>query len=98
MLTPPVKLKTAVGRDTTPPAINGCPEPLNFTVPPGSLSGKPTWIEPTATDNSGMIPTLTQSHQPGDIFFVGVTLINYTFTDIAGNQALCLFTVTVGKP
>ena len=86
-----------VGQDTTPPVVNGCPEPLNFMVPPGRTSGTLTWTEPTATDNDGMTPTITQSHQPGDSFNVGTTTVSYTFTDLAGNQAQCSFTVAVGN-
>ena len=55
------------------------------------------WTEPTATDNSGMIPTVTQSHQPGDSFPVGSTQVTYTFTDMTGNQATCSFSLTIGK-
>ncbi|XP_072014222.1 hyalin-like [Amphiura filiformis] len=85
----------ALGEDTAPPNVSGCPEPLNFTVSHGILSGRLTWIEPTATDNSGMTPNVTQSHKPGDMFFVGVTQVNYIFTDMAANQAVCSFNVTV---
>ena len=56
-----------------------------------------TWTEPTASDDSGMTPTVTQSHQPGDSFPVGTTRVTYTFTDMAGNQAMCSFTVTIGN-
>ena len=56
-----------------------------------------TWTEPTATDNSGMTPTVTQSHQPGDSFTVGITQVTYTFTDMAGNSAMCTFSVTIGN-
>ena len=66
-------------------------------VPPGRTSGTLTWTEPTATDNSGMVPTVTQTHRLGDSFNVGTTTVTYTFTDITGNQAQCSFTVTVGK-
>ena len=55
-----------------------------------------TWTEPIATDNSGMTPTVTQTHQPGDRFPVGTTRVTYTFSDIAGNQAMCFFMVTLG--
>ena len=55
------------------------------------------WTEPTATDNSGMTPTVTQSHQPGDSFPVGTTQVTYSFTDMAGNQATCTFSVIIGK-
>ena len=81
--------------DTTPTVISGCPDPVSIVIPGGTLSMTVTWTEPTATDNSGMTPTVTQSHQPGDSFNVGSTTVIYTFTDMAGNQAQCSFTVTV---
>ena len=56
-----------------------------------------TWTEPTATDNSGMTPTVTQSHQPGVSFPVGITQVTYTFTDMAENEAMCSFSVTLGN-
>ncbi len=63
-------------------------------VPPGIQSVPVTWSEPTATDNSGMIPIVTQTHHSGDIFFVGETQVTYTVTDNQGNEATCSFTVT----
>ncbi|XP_072014221.1 hyalin-like [Amphiura filiformis] len=89
------RVTVEIGQDTTPPTINGCPDPLNIMVPPGSNSGSLMWTEPTATDNSGMTPRVTQSHQPGDSFPVGTTPVTYTFTDLAGNEAVCSFGVTV---
>ena len=66
-------------------------------IPFGTTSINVPWTEPTATDNSGMTPTVTQSHQPGDSFNAGITQVVYTFTDVAGNQATCSFSVTIGK-
>ena len=63
-------------------------------VTAGSTTQTATWTEPTATDNTGMTPTVSSSHQPGDSFPVGTTQVTYTFTDQAGNQAQCSFTVT----
>ena len=56
-----------------------------------------TWTERIATDNSGMTPAVTQTHQPGDSFNVGTATVTYTFTDMSGNQAQCSFTVTIGN-
>ena len=83
------------GTDTTPPVIANCPNPIDIIIPVGTTSMTVSWTEPTATDNSGMTPTITQSHQPGTDFPVGTTQVTYTFTDMAGNQAQCSFTVTV---
>ena len=62
----------------------------------GTTNTAVTWTEPTATDNSGLTPTVTQSHQPGDSFPVGTTQVIYTFTDQSGNQAACQIEV-IGK-
>ena len=85
------------GMDTTPPVISGCPDHINIIIPFGTPSVTATWTEPTATDNSGMTPTVTQSHRPGDSFPVGTTEVTYTFADMAGNQASCTFAVDVSK-
>ena len=84
--------------DTVPPVIRDCPvSTLTVNVPTGVPSRPVTWTEPTATDNSGETPTVTQSHQPGDIFPVGTTDVSYTFSDMSGNDAICSFSVVVGK-
>ena len=80
-----------------PPIINGCPDPISVMIPFGMTSTTITWTEPTTRDNSGMTPTVTQSHQPGDSFPVGTTEVIYTFTDMTGNQVTCSFSVTIGK-
>ena len=56
-----------------------------------------TWMEPTATDNSNMVPTVTQSHQSGDSFPVGTMQVTYTFADQQGNEAFCSFDVIIGN-
>ena len=88
---------TVVGADTTPPIVIACPDSITNTIPFGTTSLSVTWTEPTATDNTGVMPSVTQSHQSGDEFSVGATNVTYTFTDEAGNEAMCVFTVTIGK-
>ncbi len=40
--------------------------------------------------------TVNQTHSPGDEFTVwGYELVKYTFTDAAGNEAVCEFAVTL---
>ncbi len=80
--------------DLDPPIISGCPDSQTYPVDIGTPFRSVTWIEPTAVDNSGGQPSVVQSHQPGQLFDVGVTQVTYTFTDVAGNQAQCAFTVT----
>ncbi|XP_038069013.1 mucin-17-like isoform X22 [Patiria miniata] len=76
-------------RDDIRPEITTCPSIINLT--PGTNVA--TWDEPTATDNSGEIPTFTRTHEPGSVFTENVTMVVYTFTDAAGNEALCVFFV-----
>ncbi len=83
--------------DTIPPLITGCPDTIEIMIPVGMSSVNATWIEPTATDNSGITPTVTKSHQPGDSFPIGLTQVTYTFTDLAGNVATCEFSIVIGK-
>ena len=79
------------------PVISGCPNPLPVIVPVGTTTRVVTWTEPTATDNSGVIPEVTQTHQSGDSFPIGMTEVIYTFTDQDGNSATCSFTITIGN-
>ena len=54
-----------------------------------------SWAAPTASDNSGFV-TLTSSHDPGTLFSVGTTEVNYTAVDPAGNMAeVCAFNITI---
>ena len=77
------------------PVINNCPNSDTHSVSCTTPSRPVLWVPPTATDDSGGIPTVSSSHQPGSLFNVGTTPVVYTFTDSAGNSAQCAFTVTV---
>ncbi|XP_041454248.1 mucin-17-like isoform X7 [Lytechinus variegatus] len=81
--------------DNVDPVITGCPDNINIAIPIGSTGVAVTWTEPTATDNSGVVPTFTSTSSPGDVFGVGTTQVSYTFTDGSGNNAFCIFTVTI---
>ena len=60
----------------------------------GTTSRVVTWIEPTATDDSGFQPTVVSTHQSGSSFPVGTTQVTYIFMDQAGNEATCAFSIT----
>ncbi|XP_072051710.1 hyalin-like [Amphiura filiformis] len=60
-----------------------------------AVSGVGRWNPIQATDNSGAVPTVTQTHRSGDTFKLGQTSVTYTFRDGAGNSAECRFTVNV---
>ena len=81
--------------DNIPPVITFCPSSQTFQVSPGTNGLSVTWQEPQATDNSGVAPTVTSTHSSGNFFNIGFTNVAYTFSDGAGNQARCEFTITV---
>ncbi|XP_072041431.1 venom prothrombin activator oscutarin-C non-catalytic subunit-like [Amphiura filiformis] len=78
--------------DIEKPILFGMPDHIT------KLSGHPnepiTWIEPHATDNSGVV-TLTSSHGAGDLFPLGVTLVTYTAVDPSGNVEAGTFAIDI---
>ena len=82
--------------DSIAPVIFGCPQSSTYTVDFGTTFRIVTWIEPTATDNSGGQPTIFKTHQPGESFPVGTTQVTYNFRDQSQNSAVCSFAV-MGK-
>ena len=54
-----------------------------------------TWIEPIATDNSGIVSLQSKTRAPGQFFVVGSTPVVYIFVDGNGNTAECTFNVIV---
>ena len=81
--------------DAGTPEWNECP--VNQTLSVTTTESKVTaeWIKPTATDNSGMIPTVTCDHDVGSQFNIGRNVVQCTAYDASGNQAVCRFTIDV---
>lgn len=79
--------------DTTDPVISSCPFDISQNADPGLCTAVVSWTPPLQTDNCSA--TLTTTHNPGDVFAAGVTTVNYTATDPAGNTDTCSFTVTI---
>ena len=79
--------------------IANCPSNIVEQVSFGATGDTVTWIEPTATDDSGVAPMLvTRTHAPGSFFTANqVTTVSYIFRDGAGNEAACVFTVFVNE-
>ncbi|XP_063960800.1 mucin-17-like [Lytechinus pictus] len=86
---------TLAETDNVPPVIQNCPSTSVAQAPAGSTSAEVSWIVPSATDNSGIAVTVSNNYNPGDAFPVGETVVAYTFTDDAGNQNTCTFSVRV---
>lgn len=58
------------------------------------LTERVLWLNPEAVDNVG-VEQMSATHQSGSEFTQGVTMVNYTATDQAGNRAYCNFSVHV---
>ncbi|XP_022098072.1 hyalin-like isoform X2 [Acanthaster planci] len=82
--------------DSRIPTITGCPGRTIAVLPPGSSSVAVSWTEPVGADDNGVV-NMTRSHRPGNTFTLGNATVTYTFTDQAGNQATCRFTVSVSR-
>ncbi|KAJ8032712.1 Hyalin [Holothuria leucospilota] len=82
-------------RDTVPPVIANCPDNQVLTVELGTESMRAFWAVPTATDVSGVATIESNTHNPGDLFNVGMTTVMYVFVDSSQNRATCQFTITV---
>ena len=80
--------------DFVNPVIHDTPNNLTLEANPGSSTVVVSWIEPTASDNSGH-QTLTSNYHPGEYFSIGVTLVNYTSIDRSGNTDTRLFYVNI---
>ena len=80
--------------DTVAPTITGCPNNISVSNTAGVCGAIVNYTPPTITDNC-VAPTITNSHDTGDVFPIGVTTVTYTATDATGNSNTCSFTVTV---
>ncbi len=79
--------------DTTAPSVSNCPD--NISLMSGSdCSATVTWAAPSASDECGSV-TMVSNYSPGSSFGIGSTLVNYAFTDLCNNSAVCTFQVTV---
>jgi hypothetical protein len=92
---------TITVEDTEKPKIVNCPGDIfESTGIKETCDAIVSWTEPSATDNCTNVAAnfvWTKSHQPGDVFPVGTTIVTYTVKDEAGLESLaCTFNVVVG--
>ncbi|XP_070554592.1 hyalin-like [Ptychodera flava] len=80
--------------DVEPP-VPTCPSDVTQNTDAGLPTASVMWTAATATDNSGVAPTWTASHTPGDVFPIGSTPVTYIFQDFSFNPEGCSFIVTV---
>lgn len=79
--------------DAEDPIFTSCPTDITITNDLGSCDALVFWTPPVSVDNCSA--NVTASHNPGDGFQLGTTLVTYTATDAAGNSVICSFNVTV---
>ena len=71
-----------------------CPDDITVNNAPGQCFASVSWAAPTVNDNCG-VTEINTTHQPGSLFPVGMTTVEYTITDEEGNTTACSFIVTV---
>ena len=72
-----------------------CPADISIAVDRGECAAVANWSVPVPMDNCAGVSITSASHNPGDTFPVGMTIVSYTATDAAGNTTTCSFNVTV---
>jgi gliding motility-associated-like protein len=80
--------------DNIPPAISNCPADIVVNLSGGACDEIVNWVAPTATDNCS-VASFNSTHNSGDTFPVGTTVVSYVATDPAGLSDLCTFNVKV---
>jgi hypothetical protein len=79
--------------DTVSPTISNCPSDINIATNQTGCTADVTWTAPTEADACAV--SMISTHNSGDNFPLGATVVTYTATDASGNTAECSFTVTV---
>lgn len=75
-----------------------CPSDIRQYADKGKNYTTINWLPVVATDNSGLVPTVTSSGVK-NIYYQGKQEVIYNASDAAGNYRICRFHVTVeGKP
>lgn len=86
---------TVTVNNTQLPVLENCPDNLIVDADE-SNTAIVTWDEPEFSIACGAL-TITQSHEPGDVFPEGATQVIYTAENEAGDVVECRFTVTVNR-
>ncbi|XP_033640831.1 fibrillin-2-like [Asterias rubens] len=85
--------------DIEPPQFQAgtCPSDMDVVAGAGMAYRMVTWTNPSATDNTGVAPTIVCTPQSGSDFMIGTQDVTCTATDAAGNQATpsCTFEVAI---
>ena len=85
---------TVSNMDNQIPVISNFPSDMTLQGTGAGCSVVATWSQPVATDNCG-VASFTSTHQSGNVFPQGSTLVTFTAQDNCGNQTTAAFQVTV---
>ncbi|XP_070538383.1 uncharacterized protein [Ptychodera flava] len=80
--------------DTIQPTFYGCPKEVTKIITGDETKANVTWLAPTVDDNSDNV-TILNNYTPGDVFYIGTTIVRYTAVDSANNTAYCRFKVKI---
>lgn len=87
---------TVTVKDAEAPVLLTCPGNIVVDNDPGLCGARVDYALPTFSDNCVVTGLLGNGWDPGDLFPVGTTTVQYNGFDAAANQSeLCSFTVTV---
>ena len=78
-----------------PVIVNGCPADQQLFSGPLESPVNVSWGDPVITDNSGEEVTLTSDPAKGSMLEVGSHTVGVKATDASGNNASCVFFVSV---
>ena len=81
--------------DKEKPILDNCPTDQTQTTEPGKPVRMVQWSQPVATDNSGVIQTVSCDVKSGTDFAIGQTKVTCTVIDGYGNNNKCTFHIDV---
>jgi hypothetical protein len=87
-------IQTISASDTQNPIVTNIPGDIIVSASGTNCSTAVTWNPPIATDNCGLA-SFNSTHDSGQVFSQGSTLVTYTAIDNCGNSATGQFLVTV---
>ena len=87
---------TVTVKENNPPQALGCPVGPILVDANAICEAVATWTPPTFQDACGQTGLIVDNlFNPGSVFPIGTTLVDYTATDLSGNKTTCAFNVIV---
>ncbi|XP_072018866.1 uncharacterized protein [Amphiura filiformis] len=90
----PTQIYAQGPRDITAPSIARIPD-IRLSTSCNTECTRVAYVEPPATDDSGIANLISRSHTPGQCFPVGTTPVTYQYGDPSGNTASYSFNIII---